>query len=340
MTEDAETATQQRDRSPAFPVVSLETAFQRLTEFETHFKRSAARPEKIGDAWKIKTKAYVDRIAAALRYFGLLEYQGAGKDRNVVVSEEGRKFLRAQQEETKREVIKAAALRPKQIAKFWGEWGSDRPADAACLDELVLKNSFSEAGSRDFLKVYDATISYAGLSESDKVVDAKVVDDGGDTPPPIIGIGDLVQVEINGAHQLDQPKRVRAIQDHEGQKWVFIEGSETGVPMEQAVVQPKTGNVKPAIQPPMLPLDPVDDLQPKGARKEITSLDEGTATLTWPDGLSQASVEDLELWLNGVLRKARRSAGLPVVNYTPGTLQLRSLIGGAGLPPKDEEAAS
>jgi hypothetical protein len=158
-----------RDRSPAFPVVPLDDALERLVQFENHFKRSGARPEKVGDAWSIKTKAYADRIAAALRYFGLLDYQGGGTARSVVVSEDGRKYLRAQQDETKREIIRAAALRPKQIAKFWGDWGNDRPADAACLDELTLKNGFSDGGARDFLKVYDATISFAGLSDADKV---------------------------------------------------------------------------------------------------------------------------------------------------------------------------
>ena len=132
----------QRDRSPAFPVIGLNTAFERLVEFEAYFKRSAARPEKVGDAWGIKTKAYADRMAAALRYFGLLEYQGAGKDRTIAVSEEGRKYLRAQQEETKQEVIKAAALRPKQIAQCWELWSNDRPADAACIDALVQNHSF------------------------------------------------------------------------------------------------------------------------------------------------------------------------------------------------------
>lgn len=168
MTEVKETATQQRDRSPAFPVVALETALQRLVDFEAHFKRSPAPPEKIGAAWKITTKAYADRIAAAMRYFGLLEYQGSGKDRSVIVSEEGRNYLKAQQETTKQEIIKRAALRPKQIATFWNLWGKDRPADAACIDELVRKHSFSVAGARDFLKVYDATISFANLSDSDK----------------------------------------------------------------------------------------------------------------------------------------------------------------------------
>src|SRR6266508_254430 len=100
----------QRDRSPAYPILPLKGALDRLAEFEAHFKRSAARPEGVGEAWGIKAKAYAGRVAAALRYFGLLDYQGAGKSRRVVVSEEGRTYLRAQQEETKREVVKAAAL--------------------------------------------------------------------------------------------------------------------------------------------------------------------------------------------------------------------------------------
>lgn len=165
---EANESSRQRDRSPAYPSIPLGTALERLAQFETHFKRSLARPEKVGDAWGIKTKTYFDRLAAALRYFGLLEYQGAGKDRHVVVSEEGRKYLRAQQEEKRREVIVAAALRPKQIAKFWNEWGNDRPADAACLDELMQKNGFSDVGAREFLKVYDATITFAKLADSDK----------------------------------------------------------------------------------------------------------------------------------------------------------------------------
>jgi hypothetical protein len=167
MTDARKDTAGQRDRSPAFPVIALEPALSKLAEFEAHYKRAPARPEKVGEAWGIKTKAYADRIAAALRYFGLLEYQGSGKDRSIVVSENGRKYLRTQQEELKREIAKTAALRPKQIAKHWNDWGADRPADAPCLDAL-MDQGFSEGGARDFLKVYDASITYAKLSESDK----------------------------------------------------------------------------------------------------------------------------------------------------------------------------
>src|ERR1700730_11718874 len=169
MTEVNDNATQ-RDRSPAYPIVPLEVALARLVEFEAHFKRTAARREKVGEAWSIKAKAYADRTLAALGYFGLLEYKkGAGDGPDIVISEEGRKYLRAQQEQTKQEVVKAAALRPKQIVKFWANWGADRPADAACIDELTMKNGFSVGGARDFLKVYDDTISFAKLSDSDKI---------------------------------------------------------------------------------------------------------------------------------------------------------------------------
>jgi hypothetical protein len=167
MTDTPKDVAGQRDRSPAFPVIALEAALEKLAEFDAHYKRTAARPEKVGEAWDIKTKAYADRIAAALRYYGLLEYQGSGKDRSVIISENGRKYLRAQQDELKREIVKAAALRPKQIAKHWGDWGADRPADPACLDAL-MDEGFGEGGARDFLKVYDATITYAKLTDSDK----------------------------------------------------------------------------------------------------------------------------------------------------------------------------
>ncbi|MGH6821801.1 MAG: hypothetical protein ACREDU_13210, partial [Methylocella sp.] len=99
------------------------------------------------------------------------------------------------------------------------------------------------------------------------------------------------------------------VQDHEGRKWVFIEGSETGVPMEQIILERKAGALQSALLPPVLPLEK-DEPPPKGARKEITSLDEGAATLIWPDDLSAESVVDLEHWLNGILRKAKRRAGV------------------------------
>ena len=206
MAENAENAAPQ-DRSPSYPLVPLETALERLTTFETHFKRSAARPEKVREAWGIKAKAYADRTLAALRYFGLIDYQGSGKDRQIVISDAGRKYLRAQQDETRRELMRTAALRPKQIAKFWNEWREDRPADDACLDELVFKHGFSEAGSRKFLAVYDATITFAGLCNSDKIPDEddeNVEDESEDTGG---GGGHEKYFQVHRLHRVKRKER-------------------------------------------------------------------------------------------------------------------------------------
>jgi hypothetical protein len=161
-------AADRRKRSPAYPIIGLGDALEQLEAFDAHFAGNAVYPDEVGDAWGITAKTYSSRMAAALRYFGLLKYQGSGSDRHIVVSNEGRKYLAAQQEEIKREVIRAAALRPAALAKFWSKWRGNRPADGTCLDELVLNNGFTEAGAREFLKVYDATIGFANFGEPDR----------------------------------------------------------------------------------------------------------------------------------------------------------------------------
>lgn len=132
-------------------------------------------------------------------------------------------------------------------------WGSDRPADGACMDNLIQNHGFSDSGARDFLKVYDATISFAKLSDSDKVPPGNNNSDenGTDDPPPPVAA--------------KKPKRVRAVQDHDGRKWAFVEGSETGIPMEQVRIEQKGGG-KPSNAPPTLPEERADRL-PVGERE-------------------------------------------------------------------------
>ena len=44
--------------------------------------------------------------------------------------------------------------------------------------------------------------------------------------------------------------------------------------------------------------------------KEITTLDEGAVTLTLPKELSEDSVKEFDYWVQGLLRRLRRKAGL------------------------------
>jgi hypothetical protein len=192
-----------RDRSPAFPQVPLGETVDRLIAFEKFFGRHPAPLEKAGLAWGIKQ---CGDILASLRYFGFIEYSGSTDARQVAITEDGRNFLRAQQETIKQDIIRRAALKPKEIAKFWASWGTDRPPTEVCLDELVMRNGFSERGAPLFLRSYDATISFAGLAGAARIVPDSVEVDAeaghrvtedeeplinpgiGRTPPPARGV--------------------------------------------------------------------------------------------------------------------------------------------------------
>lgn len=167
-----------RERSPSFPFIPLKTAIARLGEFEKHFGRHDTPANRAYLAWGMKGHtSQAQQTLGALKAFGLVEYKGSGDTRAVSISDEGRTYLRAQQDEIKAQVLKRAALRPKWIAHFWPLWGVDRPPEPICLDDLVLKHKFNSNTAPTFLKVYDETIDYAKLGSSDKVVPADTSED-------------------------------------------------------------------------------------------------------------------------------------------------------------------
>jgi hypothetical protein len=160
-----------KDRSPSFPFIPLKTAIERLEAFDKKFGRHPTPASKAALAWDMKEKSsQADQTLAALKSFGLLKYEGMGMSRHAALTDEGRNYLRAQQEGLKKEILKVCALRPKIIRTFWAAWQADRPPDEVALDKLIIDNGFSEGGARNFLKVYDETVAYAGLSNSDKIV--------------------------------------------------------------------------------------------------------------------------------------------------------------------------
>lgn len=284
MSDTAVEAKTPKDRSPSFPFIPLQTAIERLIAFEQTFGRHETPANKVGRAWKMTDgSSQAFQTIAALKQFGLLDYKGSGPSRATFLTDEARKFVRAQQESIKREVIRSAALKPKAMEKFWAMWGSDRPLDDMCIDDLHFKHGFTQSAAATFLRVYDETIAYAGLTGSD-VADED--DDFGsfgeqEAGTPTVEVGDLVQVELNGSFVFPQAVRVRAVQTHDGKSWVFVDGSEGGIPASQVLIQQK-GIVVPT-PPPTLPINPAPTLpatnetarvQPKDGWKEERLIDD------------------------------------------------------------------
>lgn len=131
-----------------------------------------------------------------------------------------------------------------------------------------MKNGFSEAGARDFLKVYDATITYANLSLSDKVdVEENVDQEDADE----FGVDVHIKAQDTaGAASMMDAMAGRERSEHQGQK-----------PAHEA--------------------EP-----PAGIRREIITLDEGDVVIWYPDDLSSESFDDLNDHLELFIKKMKR----------------------------------
>jgi hypothetical protein len=166
----SQTQKAQRDRSPAYPFISLKTAMERVAAFEAKFGRHGSPYNMAGLAWGYKGDgSQAQQTTSALKYYGLVEYTGPTNSRMVMLTEDARNYLRAQQVTTKAEIARTCALRPKAMQTYWGRWGADRPIDEICLDQLILKDSFTESAAKTFLRVYDETIAFAGLQNGVKM---------------------------------------------------------------------------------------------------------------------------------------------------------------------------
>lgn len=90
------------------------------------------------------------------------------------------------------------------------------------------------------------------------------------------------------------PKRVTYIASDRSH--VFVEGSATGIPIEQITKaeSPAPGNEIPPVKP------------LAGMAREVFSLGDGEAVLQWPTSIDAAELEDLEEWLALVVKKLKR----------------------------------
>ena len=82
---------------------------------------------------------------------------------------------------------------------------------------------------------------------------------------------------------------------------------------ELTVSEPLVGQKDQSKQPPSNPLfrKPESEIAEKtGFSLERSTLDEGPVLLQWPENLSAESVADFEYWIQGVLRRAKRKAGV------------------------------
>lgn len=248
-----------KKRSPGFPFINLQEAVARAQTFFEKNQSHWAAPEIAVGYWDYSAKSSGGRqTIAALKHYGLLK---TAEDGRVALSDRGLDI--AMPGSPRREqALREAALAPDEFKKLWKERGTQLGDLDALKYELVRHREFNRNAVDSFLKNYRDTILYAGLQESSKMppeagAEGDEGNSGGEVDPKIPAVGEFIQWASEGADQFPQPRRVRALTPDK--QWVFVDGSETGLPAsEVTVVKVPKEAIMPAVEarttPPTLSL--------------------------------------------------------------------------------------
>jgi hypothetical protein len=100
---------------------------------------------------------------AALKKYGLLDYEGSGDARTASLTDLAVDIL---MKPDPLPGIQRAALTPPIYREMWDTYHHDIPPEEALRYEFVVQRGFTENGFRDFLRIYRDTISFAKFDPS------------------------------------------------------------------------------------------------------------------------------------------------------------------------------
>jgi hypothetical protein len=151
-------------RSPNYPALSLSDAIQRLQQLYRRVSRGEFTVNDAAGAWKYKSvSGPVKRQVAALRHYGLIDRKRGG---NARVSCRGLTIvLRTPESGEYRNAIREAALIPSLFQELYTAQ-RHTAADDVLRQYLVVERNFGREGAEQFIGVFRATMTLAGLTET------------------------------------------------------------------------------------------------------------------------------------------------------------------------------
>lgn len=294
-----------KHRSPTYPGINLQQAIKRTAEFYDKEHRNAASFKAAVSHWGYSAKSSGALVtAAALKSFGLFDEVDAGAGRAFQVSPLGLKIVGDKRPESSERdtAIREAALKPKIHAELWRKYNGLLPSDAELQYRLENDWHFNLNVIQVFIKELRDTISFAKLTESDKVGEVGEIDEP--EPEVAVKVGDHVQWVSQGIEQFRQLKKVASFS--EDGKYALFEGEKTGAPVNELEI----GEAPPS--PPALLKWTRAQLQPAAGgsvmRDDVYSLDDGRQVIiSWPSSLPEDEVENIKDWLKIVEKKIAKS---------------------------------
>jgi hypothetical protein len=150
------------------PYLSLEDAIDKARVLNQKAKRAAIHLSTAATYFGYSPKASsVSLIISALKKYGLAVDEGSAEGRRVKLTDVGFQIAADSRENSpdRDAKVRHAALLPKAHRELWEQFGPDLPDDNTLQVFLVLERGYTEDAARHTVKVYRATILYAGLDE-------------------------------------------------------------------------------------------------------------------------------------------------------------------------------
>ena len=236
-------------RSPAYPSMSLEDAVAAVKKIEAQYRGSPVDRE---DGAKLLGYSGgtgpANKALAALASYGLVERAGKGMMR---VTSRARSIIHPDSDENRDRELVQAALEPKLFKELRERF---EDIDVPPMDGVVTylnREGFNPTAVGPAAKAFINTMQFI---QSRRESESHVVTgfDGAEYDSPDddnsfggASVGDLIQWENQGALQFETPRRVRWVSD-DGD-WLAVEGSETGIPMSQAIIEQAAPHKPPTV---------------------------------------------------------------------------------------------
>lgn len=314
-----------KSRGPAYPYIDLAKALEKVEQMISKglSTKHAVPPATVYGYWGMGLKSSASRQSmAALKYFGLVEYVGTGKDRRVRLTDVAMILAHDKDENSKRRAaaLREAALSPEVFQDIYSENGGPHlPPDEQIILDLTLDKQFDRDSAEKAVRNFRASIELAGLDDitgEAEIEDFHGAPDAGPLPNNQYGraeVGDLVQWESQGAFQFPTARRVTEISPDGS--FAGVEGSQTWMPITQLIVQQKEEKVVAPSAPPLttstVPIASVVPVASAEASHGEYKVDtyatlEGDVSLKWPISITLESVEEVEDWTKLIFKKLKR----------------------------------
>lgn len=310
-----------RTRSPAYPAIPLGDAIEHAQSiFNEDHRHSIPRNVAAQHMGYKSLHGGALTALSALGKYGLLEMGGG----NVKISDVAMELVAEPRGSEKWcAALRQAAESPKLFTTLREKFGVDPLPSDETLRAHLLKAGFNPASVADAIRAYRDTMELVSEVAGGHNAPASDLGHSGTDPESVVyggaRVGDLVLWESQGSVQWETPRRVIAVDVHEGREWVSLEGEKGRVEMGQVIVQERAKPSTPPLPPPRVEGQShrVQRRGGSGMKEDVFALTEGDVVLQWPELLSRESFDDLKAWADIVLRKIERRVAMNELLTTP-----------------------